>query len=62
MAAGGEVRYTSTGAEFRIVTVQEITAGFDDMSWWRECPLCHLSLQGGEAALAEHREKVCKDS
>lgn len=58
---GGELRYTSSGAEFRVVSVAEITAGYDEWTWWRTCPRCNTSLQGGEPALAAHLRQVCKD-
>lgn len=59
MAVGGEVRYTRSGAEFRVITAAELTAGHDETTWWRTCGRCNITLQGGDAALAEHREKVC---
>lgn len=56
--AAGEVRYTKSGAEFRIVTVAEVVAGVDPAEWWQNCPDCPLSIQGGPAALAAHRRRV----
>lgn len=57
----GEVRYTRSGAEFRIVPVQVETAGHDESTWWRGCADCGTSVQGGEEGLAGHRRRVHED-
>jgi hypothetical protein len=56
--AEGEVRYTRSGAEFRIVSVAEVVAGVDPAEWWQNCPECTTQVQGGPAALAGHRRRV----
>jgi hypothetical protein len=56
--AAGEVRYTRSGAEFRVVTVAEVVAGVDPAEWWQTCPECTTPVQGGPAALAGHRRRV----
>jgi hypothetical protein len=54
----GDVRYTRSGFEFRIVAVEDVTAGHDDATWWRGCPHCPMSVQGGEAGVAAHVARV----
>lgn len=59
--ARGEVRYTRSGAEFRVVSVAEMVAGVDPAEWWRTCLRCNTPLQGGDRGLAAHQREVCKD-
>lgn len=54
----GEVRYTKSGAEFHIVTADEMVAGVDPSEWWQNCPDCNTPVQGGPAALSAHRRRV----
>lgn len=54
----GEVRYTKSGAEFRIVSAAEMAAGVDPAEWWQNCPDCPMPVQGGPPALAAHRARV----
>jgi hypothetical protein len=56
--AAGVVRYTKSGAEFRVVQVAEVVAGVDPAEWWQSCPDCNTPVQGGPAALAAHRSRV----
>lgn len=57
----GKARYTRTGAEFREVSVAEVTAGFDESTWRRNCSRCPTSIQGGAPALAEHEKQIHGD-
>lgn len=57
-SGGGEVRYTRSGAEFRITSVEEIMAGVDPDQWWQHCPRCSTPIQGGPAAVKEHDLRV----
>jgi hypothetical protein len=59
--AAGEVRYTRSGAEFRITSVAELLAGVDPAEWWQTCPECNTPLQGGPPALGAHRRRVHED-
>jgi hypothetical protein len=57
----GEVRYTRSGAEFRITSVAEILDGVDPAEWWQTCPDCPTPVQGGPPALVAHRRRVHED-
>jgi hypothetical protein len=57
-AEAGEVRYTRSGAEFRITSVAAEIAGVDPDEWWQTCPDCPTSVQGGPAGLVRHRRRV----
>lgn len=54
----GKVRYTRSGFEFREVSAVEVVAGVDPDQWWQACPECPVPVQGGPAAVAEHRRAL----